>query len=57
MYIIMNSSLKALKCLSGTTVVDNNNQVVKSNNINGTWKLSGQILDHDGFKQAIIFLK
>lgn len=49
MYIIMNSSLKALKCLSGTTVVDNNNQVIKSNNINGTWKLSGYFLDHDGY--------
>jgi hypothetical protein len=45
----MNSSLKALKCLSGTTTVDNNNQVIKSNNINGTWKLSGHFLDHDGY--------
>lgn len=49
----MNSSVKVIKCLSSCNNVDSNNEVViKNNNIIGTWKISGNFLDHNGYDVA-----
>jgi hypothetical protein len=45
----MNSSVKILNYLLPSTILGNNKQVIKNNNINGTWKIRGNFLDHHGY--------